>query len=96
MTVLGIQNCPLLASLTGEAGEIPTSENSQSLEDESDDEFSIVSELPYEGQDNSIPDGTVSPNPHKEVCNPTSQSNGKPILKAEARGSEKHVSFDPF
>ncbi len=56
----------------------------RSSEDDSDDAFSMASEVPYHGQGNSAPEGAVSPNPHNQVVNPTFNSNGKPIVKEEA------------
>ncbi len=58
--------------------DFPAYEKACSLEDEDDDAFSIGSELPYQGQGNSAPEGDVSPNPLNEVVNPTPNSNGKP------------------
>ncbi len=59
--------------------------DNRSSEDESDDDFSMASEAPLQGQGNSTPEGAVSPNPHNEVINPTIRGNGKPIVIEEAR-----------
>lgn len=80
MLVLGFRNQPPLA-LQAKQRHLLTSTS----DDEREGEYSIASELPYEGQGNSAPDGAVSPNPVNEVSNPTPQSNGKRIVKEEAR-----------
>ncbi len=62
-----------------------------SSEDESDVTFSMASEVPYQGQGNFAPEGAVSPNPLNEVVNPTSSSNGKPIVKEESRSKSLNL-----
>ncbi len=64
----------------------------RSSEDESDDAFSMAGEVPHQGQNNSAPEGAVSPNPHNEVVNPTFNSNGKSIIKEEAKSQSLNLS----
>ncbi len=52
----------------------------------------MASEVPFQGQGNSASEGTVSPNPHNAVVNPTSSVNGKPIIKEESRS--KSLNFN--
>ncbi len=51
----------------------------------------MASEVPFQGQGNSAPEGAVSPNPLNEVVNPTGSGNGKPISK-EARSRSLNIS----
>ncbi len=53
---------------------------------------SMASKVPYQGQGNSAPESAVSPNPLNKVVNPTFNSNGKPIVKEQARSQSLNLS----
>ncbi len=52
----------------------------------------MASEIPYQGQGISAPEGAVSHNPLNKVVNPTFNSKGKPIVKEDARSQSLNPS----
>ncbi len=52
----------------------------------------MASELPYQGQSNSAGEGSVKPNPQNEVMNTIHNSDGKTIIKGQAKSQSLNLS----
>ncbi len=83
----GNHACSDLSELAETCNDISDSHaiENHSSEDENGNDFSKASEVTFQGEGNSAPEGAISPNPLNEVDNPSGSCNGKPIVKEETR-----------